>query len=92
MCIHGDKSQQERDWVLNGKFYYAFICILCIYALIPIPKLLHFCFSFSSEFRTGKAPILVATDVAARGLGKVKVWLVVFPLLSLSINSKVVSI
>lgn len=19
MCIHGDKSQQERDWVLNGK-------------------------------------------------------------------------
>ncbi|KAG7158143.1 ATP-dependent RNA helicase DDX17-like 1 [Homarus americanus] len=39
MCIHGDKSQQERDWVL-------------------------------SEFRSGRAPILVATDVAARGLGK----------------------
>lgn len=19
MCIHGDKSQQERDWVLSGK-------------------------------------------------------------------------
>ena len=19
-CIHGDKSQPERDWVLNGKF------------------------------------------------------------------------
>jgi len=38
MCIHGDKSQQERDWVLN-------------------------------EFRSGKAPILVATDVASRGLG-----------------------
>ncbi|XP_069164278.1 probable ATP-dependent RNA helicase DDX17 isoform X3 [Procambarus clarkii] len=37
MCIHGDKSQQERDWVL-------------------------------SEFRSGRAPILVATDVAARGL------------------------
>ena len=37
MCIHGDKSQPERDWVLN-------------------------------EFRTGKSPILVATDVAARGL------------------------
>merc|ERR1712183_863066 len=36
MCIHGDKSQQERDWVL-------------------------------SEFRSGRAPILVATDVAARG-------------------------
>ncbi|XP_038064445.1 probable ATP-dependent RNA helicase DDX17 isoform X2 [Patiria miniata] len=37
MCIHGDKSQPERDWVLN-------------------------------EFRSGKAPILVATDVASRGL------------------------
>ncbi|XP_035762222.1 probable ATP-dependent RNA helicase DDX5 [Neolamprologus brichardi] len=37
MGIHGDKSQQERDWVLN-------------------------------EFRYGKAPILIATDVASRGL------------------------
>ncbi|XP_076585652.1 putative ATP-dependent RNA helicase DDX17 [Chaetodon auriga] len=37
MCIHGDKSQPERDWVL-------------------------------AEFRTGKAPILIATDVASRGL------------------------
>ncbi|GFG40626.1 hypothetical protein Cfor_06663 [Coptotermes formosanus] len=35
--IHGDKSQQERDYVL-------------------------------SEFRSGKVSILVATDVAARGL------------------------
>ncbi|KAL6970189.1 DEAD-box ATP-dependent RNA helicase 40 [Sarracenia purpurea var. burkii] len=35
--IHGDKSQGERDWVLN-------------------------------QFRSGKTPILVATDVAARGL------------------------
>ncbi|XP_077526509.1 uncharacterized protein LOC144138204 isoform X2 [Haemaphysalis longicornis] len=37
ICIHGDKSQSERDWVLN-------------------------------EFRSGRSPILVATDVAARGL------------------------
>lgn len=37
ICIHGDKSQPERDYVL-------------------------------SEFRTGKFSILVATDVAARGL------------------------
>lgn len=35
--IHGDKSQQERDFVLR-------------------------------EFRNGRSPILVATDVAARGL------------------------
>ncbi|KAJ8955957.1 hypothetical protein NQ314_006806 [Rhamnusium bicolor] len=37
ICIHGDKSQPERDYVL-------------------------------SEFRNGKFSILVATDVAARGL------------------------
>jgi len=37
MCIHGDKKQEERDWVLK-------------------------------EFRSGKCQILVATDVAARGL------------------------
>ena len=36
-AIHGDKSQSERDWVLN-------------------------------QFRSGKSPVLVATDVAARGL------------------------
>ncbi|XP_061888931.1 probable ATP-dependent RNA helicase DDX17 isoform X1 [Entelurus aequoreus] len=36
-CIHGDKTQPERDWVL-------------------------------SDFRNGKAPILIATDVASRGL------------------------
>lgn len=39
MCIHGDKSQPEREWVLK-------------------------------EFRSGKAPILIATDVASRGLGE----------------------
>eukprot|EP00069_Balaena_mysticetus_P005720 bmy_00880T0 len=37
MGVHGDKSQQERDWVLN-------------------------------EFKHGKAPILIATDVASRVL------------------------
>ncbi|KAL8160119.1 hypothetical protein V2J09_001656 [Rumex salicifolius] len=36
-AIHGDKSQSERDYVLN-------------------------------QFRSGRSPILVATDVAARGL------------------------
>lgn len=38
LSMHGDKSQQERDYVLR-------------------------------EFRNGKSSILVATDVAARGLG-----------------------
>ncbi|KAK9812207.1 hypothetical protein WJX73_004143 [Symbiochloris irregularis] len=37
LSIHGDKSQDERDWVLQ-------------------------------EFRSGKSPIMMATDVAARGL------------------------
>lgn len=37
MCIHGDKQQKERDWVLG-------------------------------EFKHGSTTILVATDVAARGL------------------------
>ena len=36
-AIHGDKSQQERDWVLQ-------------------------------EFRAGKSPLMIATDVASRGL------------------------
>lgn len=39
VCMHGDKSQQERDYVLR-------------------------------EFRNGRSNILVATDVAARGLGR----------------------
>ena len=37
LSIHGDKSQQERDWVL-------------------------------AEFKAGKSPIMIATDVAARGI------------------------
>merc|ERR1712019_235198 len=37
LCIHGDKKQEERDWVLK-------------------------------EVKEGKSPILVATDVASRGL------------------------
>merc|ERR1712139_534914 len=37
LCIHGDKKQEERDWVLK-------------------------------EFKEGKSPILIATDVALRGL------------------------
>jgi ATP-dependent RNA helicase DDX5/DBP2 len=37
LAIHGDKTQQERDWVL-------------------------------AEFKSGKTPIMIATDVASRGL------------------------
>jgi len=37
LAIHGDKAQQERDWVLG-------------------------------EFKSGRSPIMVATDVASRGL------------------------
>jgi len=45
-CIHGDKSQQERDWVLK-------------------------------EFKEGSANLMVATDVAARGLDVKDITLVV---------------
>jgi len=37
LAIHGDKTQQERDWVL-------------------------------AEFKSGKSPLMIATDVASRGL------------------------
>ena len=39
LAIHGDKQQQERDWVLK-------------------------------EFKEGNSPIMIATDVASRGLGE----------------------
>ena len=39
VCMHGDKSQSERDAAL-------------------------------ADFRSGRCNILIATDVAARGLGK----------------------
>lgn len=42
LSIHGDKQQNERDWVLN-------------------------------EFKTGKSPIMVATDVASRGIGMITI-------------------
>ena len=38
MAIHGDKTQQERDYVM-------------------------------SEFRAGRISVMIATDVAARGIG-----------------------
>jgi ATP-dependent RNA helicase DDX5/DBP2 len=40
LSIHGDKQQNERDWVLQ-------------------------------EFKNGKSPIMVATDVASRGIGMI---------------------
>jgi len=47
-AIHGDKQQNERDWVLN-------------------------------EFKTGKSPIMVATDVASRGIGMIDLHPFPFP-------------
>ena len=42
LSIHGDKSQDERDWVF-------------------------------AEFKSGRSLIMTATDVAARGLGRITV-------------------
>lgn len=51
LAIHGDKQQNERDWVLN-------------------------------EFKTGKSPIMVATDVASRGIGMIKCYSLSLPPIS----------
>jgi ATP-dependent RNA helicase DDX5/DBP2 len=48
-AIHGDKQQNERDWVLQ-------------------------------EFKNGKSPIMVATDVASRGIGMIETLPPFFPL------------
>lgn len=60
VAIHGDKSQQERDYVLKGTWKISF------FSLVPVLTFYFLC----SEFRARKNSILVATDVAARGLGK----------------------
>jgi len=44
MAIHGDKTQGERDFVMD-------------------------------EFRKGRITVMIATDVAARGIGKVTLCL-----------------
>ena len=56
--IHGDKSQNERDWVLNGKTLIQSRNNKTSYLYVIV-----------SDFRNGRTTILVATDVAARGLG-----------------------
>lgn len=61
MCIHGDKAQAERDWVLSGESH----------GSKKKARVLVLFFVSSSEFRAGKSPILIATDVASRGLGTV---------------------
>lgn len=63
MGIHGDKSQQERDWVLNGEVVFLFTLNYCLSGGLTR-------MSDLSEFKYGKAPILIATDVASRGLGQ----------------------
>ena len=59
ICIHGDKAQAERDWALNGE---------CVGVLVKLNIVFLWCVI---EFRKGQSTILLATDVASRGLGKV---------------------
>ncbi|VDM36855.1 unnamed protein product [Toxocara canis] len=64
LCIHGDKNQGERDWVLSVLEYLLVTVVIVLCALIA--ALNHEC--LLAEFKSGKTPILLATDVAARGL------------------------
>ena len=95
MCIHGDKAQAERDWVLSGgrsHFLCMWMCerrpklgMVVLYKINTLLTLHHSQIGLSLaihvhlplalsclplEFRGGKSPILIATDVASRGLGK----------------------
>lgn len=67
MCIHGDKSQPERDWVLSGKPLQGYVLSKAVMRLFDKSYCVVLC--VFPEFRSGKAPILIATDVASRGLG-----------------------
>lgn len=70
MAIHGDKCQLERDWVLRVRRACAMhrdtvACTAGAGALTcPVPEC-----GYVQEFREGNSPIMLATDVAARGLG-----------------------
>lgn len=65
LSIHGDKNQQERDHVLYRKNIF-----FCIKYFLKINYHFNGIKFLFLEFRNGHASILVATDVAARGLGQ----------------------
>ena len=85
-AIHGDKKQEEREYVLNRECYV--VCLNHVrndvifgiasdveiqnhvmFAVVPFLDCF-FNFILISEFRDSHMSILIATDVAARGLGK----------------------
>lgn len=66
VCIHGDKSQYERDNVLKGIFI-----VLKIISSQKFKVNIELKYNiYLIDFRDSRYPILVATDVAARGLGE----------------------
>jgi hypothetical protein len=81
VAIHGDKAQMEREAVLQGWCIALMYRKSINHAFQFIPLFFFFFFLFASflvlpschnvsDFKSGRAMVLVATDVAARGLGE----------------------
>uniref|UniRef100_A0A0N5A8P4 RNA helicase n=1 Tax=Syphacia muris TaxID=451379 RepID=A0A0N5A8P4_9BILA len=68
LSIHGDKSQSERDRVLRVFLFFSSSIYSCGGVLCFIR--FHAAINNVTEFRSGRTPILLATNVAARGLGQ----------------------
>ena len=78
LCIHGDKGQSEREWALSGGNFVTYKAVFRFFFFFffggrglgrGVAYFLGVFKLIFSEFKTGKVPILLATDVAARGLG-----------------------
>lgn len=63
-CLHGDKSQPDRTSAVKR----CVVCIDCSYSMSTTSMHLLLLICIVSRFKTGSSSVLVATDVASRGL------------------------